>query len=196
MGDRIDVQGAIPHDTGLCQEFVERDSGGGLCAVPTIDTRRATFFKVQCPLSDAVRQALSECYTEAQIASIETQAREAEAVRLHNRQLQEGKLDAQTLDELFGAQFTPVTHMLAEELHEPRCVEDAKRGRLYALATHMPPLSLDLLQQLAYCDLCIRQLCDSICEYNALTQLRFSFFYDVTDNHKVYFFLSVFQPEQ
>jgi hypothetical protein len=180
----------IPRDINLCQSYLKRDKlNGVLTAIPVIDTRKATFFKVWYPIEPEVRADLLKVYTEEAVQSMQTQIEKQEEVRIYNKSQNKGKIPDEELEAVYAPQFYPVHYISDDEIPQSHKFVDTL-GTVYVLATHMPPLSLDLLQQLAYCEFCVKSMCENI-EVTLQTSMRYDFFYDVGDNHKVYFFLNI-----
>jgi hypothetical protein len=61
---------------------------------------------------------------------------------------------------------------------------------LYSEATHLPPLSLDLLQMQCYLENCVKNLCIGMA-IEPTARVYYDFFLDRANQYKLYLFLCI-----
>lgn len=193
----VDCFGQLIHEktikrATLKQRFLDHDSSGSLTAIPVIDTRRVTHLKLSHPFNQETMEKLQALgYSEQEIQYIAQMAAERESHRLRQIKTNKDKVSDLELELKFGAQFLPLTHIPPDTLCQPRITDcGGKWPIILSEATHLPPLSLDLLQMQSYLESCVQNLCyDQNVQVGS--QIYYDFHLDRQDQYKLYLFLSI-----
>ncbi len=169
----------------LMNRFMARDQETS--SIPVIDVRMARHIKLRHPFDqETIAQLQSVGYCDETITMIGESCRAEEEYRLRLIAHNKGRVSDSELEAAFGAQFIPLTHIPLDALAQP-CITDCDElPPVRSIATHMPPLSLDLLQTQSYIEACVKNLCEGV-TVTAKTRVYYDFF---LDKNKLYLFVS------
>ncbi len=169
-----------------------------LYLIPVIDVRRVKHFALTWPLNFATLEQFKECnFSEERIQQIRDDIEKREQNRLYQIEYNRKKGETEQALSVFESQFYPMTLLDDDELPEPRQTQCANDVRLFSVATHLPPLHLDLLLMQNYFETCVCEvLCQFDCTLSCASRVYYDFHFERTSNNdicKVYIFLSIVQ---